>query len=131
MKKLVAAVATLVATAAIVVGGASAEGTPTPLYEASGFACGVIDRGGGFVLTFESYLVWRQNGNVYLRCEADGTDGSTIETRTGFLCGLAQFGLTTTSKNVVRRNGRIQLECWGYADPSSDVAASGGHAGVG
>lgn len=132
MKRLVAAVATIAATAAIVVGGASATGTATPLYEASGFACGVIDRGGGFALTYESYLVWRQNGNVYLRCEADGTPGSTIETTTGFGCGLAQFGTTTTSRNVVRKNGRIQLECWGYATPGDSVeSASSGSAGAG
>jgi hypothetical protein len=116
-----------------VVGSATAEGTPTPLFEDSGFLCGVIDRGGGSILTDdETYLVWRQNGNVYLRCEAWGTPGSTIETTTGFACGLGDFGSTTTSRNVVRKNGRIQLECWGYADPNAvDAAASGGQHGAG
>lgn len=124
MKKVVAMLATLVASATVAVGIASAEGTPTPLYEDSGFLCGVIDRGGGFLLTTESYLVWRQNGNVYLRCEANGTGGSTIETTTDFLCGLGPFGLTTQSKNVVRRNGRVQLECWGHVSPGDSIDAS-------
>jgi hypothetical protein len=118
MKKLVGVLAAVVACAAIAVSGASAEETPTPLYEATGFACGVIDRGGGFVSTTDSYIVQRQNGDVYLRCEAWGTPGATIETRTDFACGLLQFGSTNESKNVVRRNGRIQLECWGHVNPS-------------
>lgn len=97
---------------------ALADGTG-PLYEARGIGCGVIDRDGSFVFTTESYLVWRQSGDVYLRCEADGTAGSTIATFKGFTCGLGQFGLTNTSINVVRRLGRIQLECWGYLNPAS------------
>lgn len=130
MKKLIASFAALLAVTAIVAGTAGAEGTPRPLYEASGILCGVIDRGGGFLLTTDSYLVQRQNGNVYLRCEADGTPGSTIETTRGFGCGLAQFGSTTDSINVVRRAGRVQLECWGWSDPSAD-SVSGGSVGAG
>lgn len=124
MKKLVAVVATVIATAAVVVGGASAEGKATPLFEDSGFLCSVLDRDGSSVLTSVSYLVQRQNGNVYLRCEAQGTAGSTIDVETGFLCGLGSFGLTTQSRNRVGKNGGIQLECWGQSDPNSDVSSS-------
>jgi hypothetical protein len=131
MKKFIA-LAAVVLTVAAGATSAFARGDAEPLYEATGFGCGVIDRGGGFVLTFESYLVWRKNGNVYLRCEANGTAGSTIETTEGFGCGLLQFGSTTDSINVVRRAGRIQLECWGYSDPAvARLAATSLSAGAG
>lgn len=131
MRKLVAlAVAALTLTAGTT--AALARGDAEPLYEATGIGCGVLDRDGSGVFTTESYLVWRKNGTVYLRCEANGTPGATIVTFEGFGCGLAQFGGTTDSINVVRRGGRIQLECWGYADPSvARIAAfSGGTVGA-
>lgn len=130
MRKFVAVLATLIVGASVLAGGATADGTSTPLFEDRGFGCGVIDRGGGAVFTTESYIVWRQNGDVYLRCEADGTAGATIETTKGFLCGLGQFGLTTRSVNVVRRAGRIQLECWGHVNPGDTVIESTGGYGA-
>ena len=130
MKKGFVALVLAALTLTVGVTVAGARGEPTPLFEATGVLCGVFDRGGGGVLTTDSYVVQRQNGSVYLRCEADGTPGSTIETTTGFVCGLGPFGSTTRSKNVVRRDGRIQLECWGYADPAS-AALRGSSAGYG
>ena len=130
MKKVVGALfAVVAASAVIVVSVASAEGTPRPLYEASGFGCGVLDRDGGFIFTTDSYLVWRQNGNVYLKCDGQGTPGSTIVTHRGFLCGLGPFGLTENSIDVVRRGGVSQLECFGHVDPGDapDTASSGGY----
>ena len=126
---VVLALAALTLTVGVTVAGA--KGEATPLYEASGFTCGVFDRGGSpTLLTTNSYLVWRQNGTVYLRCEASGTGGSTIITTRGEGCGLAQFGFTTDTVRTARRNGQIQLECWGYADPAAArVAAAGGSAG--
>ena len=131
MKKVFAVFATVVATAAIAVGTAVADGSG-PLFTDEGFACGVIDRGGGGVLTFDSVITWYQSGKVHLRCEADGTSGATIETTTGFLCGLGPFGTTTQSKNVVRREGRIQLDCFGHVNPNQlDAAAAAGGYGAG
>jgi hypothetical protein len=111
---------------------ALADGTG-PLFELRGAGCGVIDRDGSGVFTTDHYLVWRQSGEVYLRCEADGTPGSTIQRFAGFVCGLGPFGTTTRSVNVVRRAGRIQLECWGYRDPASArvAALAGGSHGAG
>jgi hypothetical protein len=74
-------------------------------------------------------IYWDEaSGKVYLRCEANGTPGADIATLTGFLCGLGPFGLTTQSKNVVRRDGRIQLTCTGHVNPGNiiDTASSAG-----
>lgn len=103
---------------------ALADGTARPLFELRGFPCGVLDRDGSGQVTNESYVVWRQSGQVYLRCEADGTAGSTIATFRNFGCGLGPLGSTTNSINVVRRAGRIQLECWGYRDPATAPLAA-------
>jgi hypothetical protein len=130
MKKLVAAFAAVVATAAIAVGTAGADGSG-PLFTDEGFACGVIDRGGGSLLTFDSAITWYQSGKVHLRCEADGTPGATVETTTGFSCGLGPFGSTTQSKNVVRREGRVQLDCFGHVNPNSIDSASAAGYGAG
>jgi hypothetical protein len=128
MKRLVAL---LVVALTFAAGSTSALADGTgPFYEARGLGCGVIDRDGSFVFTIESYLVWRQSGQVYLRCEANGTPGSTIATFKNFGCGLAQFGFTTDSINVVRRAGRIQLECWGYRDPATARISSASADGV-
>lgn len=130
MKKVVAVVATVIATAAVLVAGASAKGEATPLYEERGTPCGLLDRDGSGVSGTTVLLVHRKNGNVYLRCEAQGTPGSTVHMDTGFLCGLGQFGLTTQSQNRVGKSGGIQLECWGYSDPNRSelrTASSGGN----
>lgn len=130
MKKAFAALAAVLATATIAVGTAGADGSG-PLFQDDGFLCGVIDRGGATVGTTDSLITWYQSGKVHLRCEADGTPGATIETTTGFPCGLGQFGGTTDSRNVVRRAGRIQLDCYGHADPDVANAAAAGGYGVG
>ena len=124
MKKLVIATAMALATAVV----ATAAWASGPLSDESGFACNVIDRGGGTVVTTDSRLIHYASGKVTLRCIGQGTPGSTIETTTGFVCGLGQFGLTTDSSNRVGKNGEIQLSCTGFADPSADAAraASGG-----
>lgn len=125
MKKLVALFAAIVATSAIAVGGATATG---PLFEERGIGCGVIDRDGSFVFTTDSVLIWYASGKVYLRCEADGTPGADVVQFSGFLCGLGPFGTTTQSKNVVRKEGRIQLTCTGHVNPgdSIDTASTAG-----
>ena len=117
--------AALTLTVGVTVAGA--RGEPTPLFEASGFTCGVFDRGGSpTLLTTDSYLVWRQNGTVYLRCEASGTGGSTIVTTRGErLRARAVRRHDRLGQNVARRNGQIQLECWGYADPARRKSGSG------
>ena len=129
MKKLVAAFAAVVAVAAIAVG--SASGTDGPLFQDNGFACGVFDRDGSFVLTFNSQITWYASGKVELRCEASGTPGNSVVQTSGFLCGLGPFGLTTESKNVVRKAGGIQLTCSGHLNPGDlEPTASGGSYGA-
>ena len=81
-------------------------------------------------MTTDSRLIHYASGKVTLRCEADGTAGATIETTSGFLCGLGPFGTTTDSTNRVGKNGHIQLSCTGFADPNAD-AASASSSGVG
>ena len=126
MKKLVIAAATVVATA-LVATGAYASG---PVSDEAGVVCGVIDRGGAIVLTTDSRLIHYASGKVTLRCIAQGTPGSTIETTTGFVCGLGQFGTTTDSFNRVGRNGEIQLSCTGWAAVDT-ASAAGGSVGAG
>ncbi len=131
MKKLVAAFAAVVAMAAIAVGTAS--GTDGPLFQANGVPCGVFDRDGGFVLTFNSQITWYASGKVELRCEGSGTPGNSVVQTSGFLCGLGPFGLASESKNVVRRNGAIQLTCSGHLNPGDlvDSAAGGSYGAAG
>jgi hypothetical protein len=124
MKKVLAVVAAVVATASIAVGAASA--TDGPLYEAKGIGCGVLDRDGSFVFTTNSYLVWYSSGKVYLRCEAQGTPGDTKASFSGFACGLAQFGLASESKNTIGRSGQIQLTCTGFSHPGDSASSSAG-----
>lgn len=132
MKKLVVALATVFA-AAVMVSSATADG---PIIEERGFACGVLDRGPSFVLTFDSYFAWFDSGKTYLRCEADGTPGSqkiqyTFE-NTGILCGVPVSGLTDEWKNTIGANGHIQLTCKGFLNPNTvDADASTGGAGLG
>jgi hypothetical protein len=126
MKKLVAAVLTVLAVAAFAT-TATASG---PVSDEA-VLCGVIDRGGGFVLTDNGRLIHYASGKVTLRCVAQGTPGSTIETTTGFLCGLGQFGYTYESSNRVGKNGEIQLSCTGWASVTPDASASGGSVGAG
>ena len=128
MKKLVIAAAMVLVTA-IVATAAYASG---PVSDESGIACGVIDRGGGFVFTNDSRLIHYASGKVTLRCIAQGTPGSTIEVTTGFPCNLGPFGSTTDSSNRVGKNGEIQLSCTGWAsvDPTA-ASASGGAVGAG
>jgi hypothetical protein len=128
MKKLVIAAATVFATAVV----ATAAYASGPLSDESGVPCGVIDRGGGSVLTTDSRLIHYASGKVTLRCIAQGTPGSTIEVTTGFPCGLGEFGSTTDSSNRVGRNGEIQLSCTGWVDPGADAAsAAASHVGAG
>ncbi len=119
MKKVIAVLATVTATVAVAVGVASASGGP--LYEDSEFACGVLDRDGSFVLTYDSYLVWYASGKVYLRCEAWGTPGDARVTTSGFPCGLGEFGYASQSKNTVGREGHIQLTCTGFMHPDNEI----------
>lgn len=127
MKKLVIAAAMVLVTAVV----ATAAYASGPVSDESGIACGVIDRGGGLVLTTDSRLIHYASGKVTLRCIAQGTPGATIETTTGFLCGLAQFGTTTDSSNRVGKNGEIQLSCTGFSAVTPDAASvSGGGAGA-
>ena len=127
MKKLVIAAAMVLVTAVV----ATAAYASGPVSDESGFACNVIDRGGGFVSTTDSRLIHYASGKVTLRCIAQGTPGSTIETTTGFTCGLAQFGLTNDSSNRVGKNGEIQLSCTGWSAVTDTASASGGSVGAG
>ncbi len=126
MKKLVALGLIVLGVAAF----ATTAYATGPVSDESGVLCGVIDRGGGPVLTTDSRLIHYASGKVTLRCEADGTPGSTIETTSGFVCGLGQFGSTTDSTNRVGRNGHIQLSCTGFSEVTAD-AASASSSGVG
>jgi hypothetical protein len=127
MKKFVAAAAMMLVTG-IVATAAFASG---PVSDEQ-VLCNVIDRGGSTVLTDNGRLIHYASGKVTLRCIAQGTPGSTIETTTGFLCGLGQFGTTTDSSNRVGKNGEIQLSCTGWSSVTPDAAsASGGSVGAG
>jgi hypothetical protein len=127
MKKLVAAMLALLAVAAF----ATAATASGPVSDEQ-VLCNVIDRGGGTVTTDNGRLIHYASGKVTLRCIAQGTPGSTIETTTGFLCGLGQFGLTTDSSNRVGKNGEIQLSCSGWSSVTPDaVSAAGGTVGAG
>jgi hypothetical protein len=128
MKKLVIAAAMVLVTAVV----ATAAYASGPVSDESGVLCSVIDRGGAPVLTTESRLIHYASGKVTLRCIAQGTPGSTIETTTGFPCGLGPFGITTDSSNRVGKNGEIQLSCTGWASVTPDaVSLAGGSVGAG
>jgi hypothetical protein len=130
MRKFLAVVTAIVATAVVAVGAAGA-GDANPLFEDSGFACGVLDRDGSGILTFDSQVIWYQSGKVVLRCNAQGTPGDTVVTFSGFPCGLGPFGSATHSKNVIRREGHIQLVCTADVNPGNVVDAAASSAGYG
>lgn len=127
-KKIALAFVTLLAVGAVAT-TASATG---PIASDEGFACAVNTADGGFAVTYESFAIWYASGKTYLRCEADtvNTTGHRIEL-SGFPCNVPYSGLTYNSTNSIGKNGRSQLTCVGWADPSADTAsASSGTAGA-
>jgi hypothetical protein len=121
MKKVLAALAAIVATAAVAVGTAGAEGSADPLLVITGEPCGVLDRDGSGIVTTDMSFIWYQSGKAVLRCQAQGTPGSTVVTFSGFGCSLGPLGDATHSKNVIRREGHIQLVCTADVNPGDVI----------
>lgn len=128
MKKLVAALAALMAAGAL----ASTASATGPLLVEEGFLCGVYTADGGLALTTNSRLTWYASGKVVLKCEAQTVNntGTRVEF-SGFLCGLGEFGTTTDSRNTIGYNGSSQLTCTGWADPSAPAVAAATAGGYG
>lgn len=131
MKRVLAVLAAIVATAAVAVGTAGADGSPNPMLEISGEPCGVLDRDGSGIVTTDMTFVWYQSGKAVLRCQAQGTPGSTVVKFSGFDCSLGPLGTATHSKNVIRREGHIQLLCTADVNPGDVIDSVSRAAGYG
>ena len=133
MKKLVVAVATVFATAAVVVGVAAANPDAGTVV-ARGFSCGILDGNGDIFVTTNSELIEYQTKAV-LHCSGDGAPYTGPSPpkffnfgNTGLSCGMLQFGSTTDWVDKVGRSGNSQLTC--KTAINGDAAASAG-AGIG
>ncbi len=131
MKKLVAALATVVAVAAVMAGAVLANPTSGKVV-AEGFSCGVYDGNGSVFVTTNSVLTVYQNKAV-LQCSGSGAPAASLTYfnygNTGASCGMLEFGSTTDWSDKVGRNGSSQLQC--TVDLSIDRASSAGGAGIG
>jgi hypothetical protein len=131
MKKLVAAVAIVLAVGAIASTATAATGGTVV---AEGFACGVFDGNGNIFITTNSTLTVYDSGKVVLKCNGDGAGAPALTfynyANTGATCGMLQFGSTTNWSNKVGYNGNSQLTCTTFIDQSAPAAAGGG-AGIG
>lgn len=134
MRKLVIAVATVFATAAVVVGVAAASGDGGTVV-ARGFSCGLLDGNGGIFSTTNSTLTLYQTKAV-LQCTGDGAAYTGPNPpkyfnfgNTGLACGMLEFGSTTDWRDKVGRSGNSQLTCVQHLN-GDDLASSAG-AGIG
>ena len=138
MKKLIVALATVLATVLVAVvfaGGVAARSDGGTLV-ASGFACGILDADKNVYTTTNSELWLFQNRSV-LRCQGNNGNGTAPDPgpiffnfgNTPISCGMLQFGSTTTWSDKVGYNGDSQLTCYGPPN-AVDAAASSG-AGIG
>jgi hypothetical protein len=136
MKKL-ALLATLVAATAVgavLVSGAVA-GTPNPIAQSTGFACGVFDENGNIFITFQSSDTLFQN-KEQLHCVGQSPSGGngTVVTQSGFGCNLVFTGFSANAQNFSRvsKSGESQLSCFQYPlgdSPSASVSGAAGAAG--
>ena len=128
MKKLVAALATVVAVAAVMAGAVLANPTSGKVV-AEGFSCGVYDGNGSVFVTTNSVLTVYQNKAVLQCSGSSGAPAASLTYfnygNTGASCGMLEFGSTTRSvQDEVGRNGSSQLQC--TVDLSIDRASSAG-----
>jgi hypothetical protein len=138
MRRVVVAVATVFAVAAVFTGVAASSGDGGRLF-AKGFACNVIDGDGDLFLTFNSEQ-WVYQDKQVLRCTGDGDpylgpnppfywgNANWPPPGGGGLCNTF-FGLTKDWSDKVGRKGNSQLVCITGGDPASASAPS--TAGVG
>lgn len=136
MKKLVVAIATVIAAAAM----ASSATATDIVYEDSGFLCGMLTPE-GFALTVDSSFVIYASGKAVLKCTADtGSRPDRVvlsPKNTGADCGY--FSPATGSvplpfwKSTHGVNGQSVLTCNGQVDlnasPDPTAASAGGTAG--
>lgn len=127
MKKLVIAIATVIAAAAM----ASSATATGPVYEDSGFLCAIATPV-GFVFTYDSSFVVYGSGKATLKCTAN-TDYSGDRVvlspkNTGLGCGY--YGLSLPNwKSITGSNGQAVLTCNGHVDLNAmDAARSAGGA---
>ncbi len=137
MKKLVAAIATVIAAAAL---ASSATATDT-FYEADGFLCGMITPD-GFLFTEDSSFVIYATGKSVLKCKANddyaGPHTVLSTKNTGANCGYFDFTIGSVDlpfwKSTHGSNGQHVLTCNGQFDTNAprdepDPTAAGGTAG--
>lgn len=127
MKKLVIAIATVIAAAAMA-SGATATG---PAFEDSGFACGIITPV-GFVITYDSSFVVYSSGKAVLKCTANTSySGDRVVYSPKNLdatCGYNGLALPNW-KSIHGSNGQSVLTCNGHVDlNATDAARSAGGA---
>jgi hypothetical protein len=133
MKRLVIAIATVIAAAAMV---STATATDT-FYETEGFFCGILTPD-GFVVTQDSSFVIYASGKAVLKCHAQ-TDYSGPRVvlspkNTGVDCGYFDDNVGVIDlpfwKSTHGSNGQVVLTCNGQVDlndrPSPDVLRSAG-----
>lgn len=129
MKKLVAVILAVLATAAFTT-AATASG---PTVVASGFACGVLDGNGATFSTTNSVLTLYDSGKVVLKCNGNGAGAPSLTFfnfgNTGLSCGMLQFGSTLDWSNKVGYNGNSQLTCTTFVDDAARASSAG--AGLG
>jgi opacity protein-like surface antigen len=131
MKKLVIAIATVIAAAAVV-SSATATG---PVYEDSGFLCGILTPEETLIFTYDSSYVVYASGKAVLKCTAQDAPRSKRVVlgpkNTGVDCGY-QFTPLPYWNSVHSVNGQVVLTCNGQVDlnGSPDPArTAGGTAG--
>jgi hypothetical protein len=131
MKKLVVAIATVIAAAAMV-SSATATG---PVYEDSGFLCTILTPEGNLLFTTDSSYVVYASGKAVLKCTAQTEPRSSRVVlgpkNTPADCGY-QFTPLPFWNSVHGVNGQVVLTCNGQVDlnGSPDPARSaGGSAG--
>ncbi len=127
MKKLVVAIATVIAAAALV-STATATG---PVFEDSGFACGILTPEGSLLITNDSSYVVYASGKAVLKCTAQTAPRSSrvvlgpknSEADCGYLFTPLPFW-----NSVHGVNGQVVLTCSGQVDlnaPASALSAGG------
>ena len=134
MKKLVAAVVGVLATATVAVGVALAGGGGGTVV-ASGFSCGILDGNGNVFITNNSVLTVysnQQGSKAVLQCEGNGAGAPSLTYfnfgNTGISCGMLQYGSTNNWVDKVGRSGNSQLTC---TTSIGDAAAASAGAGIG
>lgn len=135
MKKIIAALAVVVAAAAM----ASSAGATGIVYEDRGFECGILTPA-GFVTTFDSSFVIYSSGKAVLKCTAhtdyNGPRVVTSPNNTDLNCGYFSFSTGSIDlpfwKGVHGSNGQSVLTCNGHvnlnAQPAPTARAAGGGA---